>query len=139
MRLAVPAKFREVLEACYGPDGSQLVLVPGDQCIRLMPHPVWDEFAQELEQISMLNPDNDRLRTFLYGLMAECELDAQNRIRLTPALCAYIGLERDAVVVGRGNEMSIWREDTWKSFCQDMGKNYLEVLRGIDRSRMAKM
>lgn len=138
MRLAIPARFREVLEERFGEDGARLILFPGDRCIRVMPYPTWVEFEKELAQMSRLNPEGERFHTFIFGLMTECELDTQNRVRLTPALCRYIELERDAVVVGRRDEMSIWRQRTWEDFSQEMFRSYADVLREIERSRLPR-
>jgi MraZ protein len=139
MRLSIPAKFRDVLEKKFGEEGTRLIIFPGDRCVRVMPYSVWLEFERELAQISRLNPEGERLHTFIYGLMSECELDSQSRIRLTPALCRYADLERDAVVVGRKDEMSIWRQRTWDEFSSEMFTKYTDVMRELDRSRMPRM
>jgi len=135
MRLALPAAHREVLETHYGHDGLRLILLPGVDCIRVMPPDVWEKVEQVLQQVSRrFNRNTDQLLTYFYALMAECELDAQNRIRLTPSLCRHIGLERDAVVTGANNEMRIWRQYTWEKFCQDMSHKFADELDALDQA-----
>jgi len=135
MRLAIPAKFREVLEKRFPADGARLVLVPGDKYIRAMPYSTWVEFQRELDKFPSLGYKSQEVKMFFYGHMAECELDGQNRIRLPKVLCELIDLERDAVVVGNGNEMTIWRARVWEDFSRKMTERLPDLLQALEEGR----
>src|SRR6187402_1647385 len=77
LRLAIPAKFKEVLERRYGTSAGQVVLVPDSGKVKVLPLPVWEKTQQKLEELSEFDPNADDLRTFVFGNMAVCQLDAQ--------------------------------------------------------------
>ena len=114
LRVAVPAKFRTVLDRVYEKTSSKVVLMPADGKIQVLPVPVWENMKKQLESLPEFDPDSDALRTFIFGNMAVCSLDAQNRIRLTPGLCGMAGLEKEVVVVGQQDKMEIWDAARWK-------------------------
>lgn len=139
MRLAIPAKFRDVLEARYRKDGTRLILVPGGKkYLRAMPFSTWTDYQRELDDFAKCGPKGRDVKVFLYGLMAECELDAQNRIKLPKVLCDLIGIERDAVVAGGGNEITIWRKHDWDEFSREMACQLPELLQTLEDARIRK-
>ncbi len=135
-RLPIPAKFREVLESRFGHEAYPLMLMPGEECIRVMPYAVWSEMCRQLEQASRFSPETARLKMSLYGNTADCELDTQNRIRIPAGLCKLIELERDAVVVGCGDEMAIWRRHAWEKFNAEVSKNLSQLMSEFSRSQI---
>src|SRR5262245_30053727 len=84
LRVAVPAKFKEVLEKKYGTDANQIVLVPDSGKVKALPLPIWQVAQRRLEELSEFDPSSEDYRSFILGNMSVCQLDAQNRIRLTP-------------------------------------------------------
>lgn len=132
-RVAIPARFKEVLEKEYGMTASHVVLVPDSGKVKVLPVPVWKRMQQQLDELSDFDPNADDYRTFVFGNMAVCQLDAQNRIRLTPSLCELAGLDKEVVVVGRRNMMEIWDAAKFKEFNDVTSKNFktvrLEVFR----------
>ncbi|MGB9690605.1 MAG: division/cell wall cluster transcriptional repressor MraZ [Candidatus Sumerlaeaceae bacterium] len=137
-RLPIPAKFREVLEARFGHEAYPLMLMPGDGYIRVVPYAVWSEMSRQLEQASKFSPEAARLKMLLYGNMADCELDSQNRVRIPAGLCELIELERDAMVVGCGDELAIWRRHAWEKFNVESSKRLNDLMSEFSRSQMPK-
>lgn len=116
LRVAIPAKFKEVLDKKYGTASSQVVLVPDNGKVKVLPVVVWQKMEAELNALPELDPVADKYRTFVFGNMSFCSLDTQNRIRLTPTLCRLAGLEKNVVFVGRQNQMEIWDAAKWDEF-----------------------
>lgn len=135
-RVAVPAKFKEVLEKKYGTT-SQVVLVPDSGKVKVLPLPVWQAVQAKLEELSEFDPSADDYRTFIFGNMATCQLDAQNRIRLTPSLCELAELEKEVVVVGQQDRMEIWDAGKWKEFNANTAKNFKAVMAEVFRNRQS--
>ena len=47
------------------------------------------------------------------GYASDLECDGSGRVLVPPALREYAGLDKKAVLVGQGNKMELWDEDTW--------------------------
>lgn len=137
LRIAVPAKFREKLDDLSGDQPSQVVLLPGLGKVKALPLPAWEHAKRGLEELSDLDPQAEDLRTFMFGNMAVCVLDAQNRIRLTPGLCEMAGLEKEVVVVGKQDQMEIWDAVKWKEFNAETSKNLRDVMGQVFRNRQS--
>lgn len=134
-RVAVPAKFREVLDKMTGAEGTQVVLLPDNGKVKVLPMPIWENVKKMLEGLPEFEPNSDDLRTYIYGNMAVCSLDAQNRIRLTPGLCEMAGLQKEVVVVGQQDKMEIWDAARWKEFNMSTSRNLREVMAQVFRNR----
>ncbi len=136
-RVAVPAKFRETLDRMYGDTASHVVLLPDDGKVKVLPMPVWEKLKKQLEELSDFDPASDDLRTYMFGNMMVCALDAQNRIRLTPGMCDMAGLQKEVVVVGKQDRMEIWDAARWKEFNISTSRNLRDVMGQVFRNRQA--
>jgi MraZ protein len=137
LRAAVPVRFKEVLDKKYGAASNQVVLVPDSGKVKVLPLPVWQTVQKKLEELSEFDPSADEYRTFIFGNMAVCQLDAQNRIRLTPSLCELAELQKELVVVGQQDRMEIWDAAKWKEFNAGTAKNFKAVMAEVFRNRQA--
>lgn len=107
-RLAIPARFRAVLE-----DG--VVLTRGiDRCVTAYPMPVWNELAEKISALSMIDPNARQFRRMMFAGAANLELDGQGRIVLPAALREFAEIDREVVVVGVNSSFEIWSPDRWR-------------------------
>ncbi len=107
-RLAIPARFRAVLE-----DG--VVLTRGiDRCVTAYPMPVWNELAEKISALSMIDPNARQFRRMMFAGAANLELDGQGRIVLSAALREFAEIDREVVVVGVNSSFEIWSPDRWR-------------------------
>lgn len=107
-RLAIPARFRAVLE-----DG--VVLTRGiDRCVTAYPMPVWNELAEKISALSMTDPNARQFRRMMFAGAANLELDGQGRIVLSAALREFAEIDREVVVVGVNSSFEIWSPDRWR-------------------------
>jgi MraZ protein len=112
-RLAIPAKYREVLaELCSG----QLVATIDiqDTCLRIYPLPVWEALEAQLEALPGTNPGVRRIQRLLLGYASEMELDSSGRVLLPATLRKYAQLEKKLILVGQGKKFELWSEDNWQ-------------------------
>lgn len=117
-RLAIPAKYREVLaELCRG----QLVATIDiqDTCLRIYPLPVWQALEAQLEALPGTNPGVRRVQRLLLGYASEIELDGNGRILLPPSLRKYAQLDKKLVLVGQGKKFELWSEENWQRCLDD--------------------
>jgi MraZ protein len=112
-RVVVPAKFREtlgpVVKVGLFPQDNFLVLTVSSPS-------VYKQRMDALEKRAETDPDLNRTVTVIDGTTEELELDDQGRITLTPDLKGYAGIERDVVVIGRGDHLQVWAQGRWEDF-----------------------
>jgi len=120
-RLAIPAKYREVLlELCRG----QLVATIDiqDACLRIYPLPVWLELEAQLEALPGTNPGIRRIQRLLLGYASELDMDGNGRVLLPPSLRKYAQLDKKLVLVGQGKKFELWSDENWQG-CFDAARS----------------
>lgn len=130
-RLAIPAKYREVLaELCRG----QLVATIDiqDACLRIYPLPVWLDIEARLEALPGTNPGIRRVQRLLLGYASELELDSSGRVLLPPSLRKYAQLDKKLVLVGQGKKFELWSEENWQGCFDAARKGEFELPSEID-------
>ena len=110
-RLAIPARYREQLQACCA---SRLVItVDADHCLLIYPEPNWVEIERKLERLPSFNPTARKLQRLYIGHAQDVEMDAQGRVLLPPSLRSFASLDKRVALVGQSNKFELWDEDTW--------------------------
>ena len=110
-RLAMPARYRELLQACCA---SRLVVtIDSDRCLLLYPEPTWKEIETELGKLPSFNPTARKLQRLYIGHAHDVEIDAQGRLQLPPELRRFANLEKRVALIGQNNKFELWDEDTW--------------------------
>ena len=109
-RLAIPAKFRQVL-------GKKAVLTRGlDQCLFLYSSKEWGQLAEKLSKLPLAQADaRGFARLMLAGAM-EGDLDKLGRILVPDYLKEYAALNKKTVIAGVYNRIEIWDEDKWAAY-----------------------
>lgn len=111
-RMAMPARQRDRLQSlCAG----QLVATIDTQsrCLLIYPLPTWEELEQQIQSLPTLNPAVRRFQRLIIGYASDVECDGSGRVLMPPSLREYAGLDKKAVLVGQGNKMELWDEETW--------------------------
>lgn len=110
-RLIIPLKFREQL-------GETFMISRGlDHCLFIYPMAEWDAFIQKLLNIPQLsNPNARKLARFFLAGSAECEVDKQGRILISPVLREFAGLSKDVVLAGVGSRIEVWDKASWQEY-----------------------
>ncbi|MBD3609487.1 MAG: division/cell wall cluster transcriptional repressor MraZ [Gammaproteobacteria bacterium] len=114
-RMAVPARYRELLaDNC---DNQLVVTVDPnrDPCLLIYPLPEWENIERSLARLPNLNKSARLLQRMLIGHATEVELDSQARILVPPPLRDVAGLDKHVVLIGQGNKLELWDEQRWNS------------------------
>jgi len=124
-RLAIPAKFREVVG-----QGARLVVARKvlDACLEVYTETDWRAFMDKLQALSQVQPEVRRYRRMVYSGAEVCNLDRQGRILIPGHLREYAGLTREAVLVGGGPTFEIWDAARWQA----------EAARDVDPAGLAE-
>jgi MraZ protein len=110
-RLAIPAKFREVVGS-----GARLVVTRKvlDPCLEVFAEADWRTFVEKLQSLSQVKDAVRRYRRQVYSGAEWCTLDRQGRILIPAHLRDYANLTREAVLSGSGDTFEIWDADRWE-------------------------
>ena len=112
-RMSMPTRFRERLIAAAA--GKLVVTVDTrEKCLLLYPLPEWEAVQQKLDALPNMQPRNRWLQRILIGHATDLELDGNGRILLPAPLRDHCGLSKALVLVGQGNKVEIWAQETWK-------------------------
>ena len=118
-RMGIPSRFRDVLsKRCDG----RLVLTVNhtrEQCLWLYPLDEWDNVERQVANLPSFDPTAQELKRFLIGYATDCELDSIGRVRVSPLLREFAGLEKRVVLIGQRNKFEIWDESLWNKRCEE--------------------
>ncbi|MER2514251.1 MAG: division/cell wall cluster transcriptional repressor MraZ [Nitrosomonas ureae] len=110
-RLAIPARYRsELMSTC---SGHLIVTVDPSKCLLIYPQPAWEPIEQKLNNLSSFDTVTRNLQRLLVGNACDVEMDAANRILISPPLRQFAGLSKDVVLVGQGTKLELWDETQW--------------------------
>lgn len=109
-RLAVPAKFRQLL-------GKKAVITRGlDQCLFLYPLKEWKKLAQKIANLPLAQADARSFARLMLGGAMEVEFDSLGRILIPDYLKNYAGLKKRVVFVGLYDRIEIWDEIEFQKY-----------------------
>ncbi len=117
-RMAIPAKFRKLVDACC--EGRLVVTIDhSDHCLQIYPLPEWENVEKKLSALPSLNPQVRKLKRMLLGYATECEMDNNGRILLPAKLREFANLTKSTVMIGQGNKFELWDEETWNALMDE--------------------
>ncbi len=112
-RMALPSKHRDTVAAAA--EGRVVVTIDmREACLLLYPLPEWEIVQRKLEALSNINPQARLLQRLLIGHATDIEVDANGRLLLPSMLRDYADLTKKLVLVGQGNKIEIWAENSWQ-------------------------
>lgn len=114
-RIAIPAKYREGLMHCCG---NRLVCTVGQSdtfFLRLFPRPEWNELERSLNPQLVDSAENESVTRFLQTMAEDVYVDSNHRLLLPQHLVDRVGLQKRAVLAGRGSYFEIWTEQDWQA------------------------
>ncbi len=112
-RLLVPSRLRELF-----PEGESVYLVRSlDHCINLYTEDRWGNFEEKI--LSLPETESRAVRRFFYASMQDVEPDGQGRILLPAGLREYAGISKSVIVIGCGDHVEIWDEESYQNWIEE--------------------
>ena len=115
-RLPVPAAFRRALADAKS---ARVVMTQFDQCLAAYPPAEWARLEEQLAQLPPFSASTKNLTRVVASRAVDCDLDAQGRVLVPPALRQAAGLGREAIVIGVLNRFEVWAPERWEAFVTD--------------------
>ena len=130
-RLTLPVKYREEL-------GDKFIITRGiEKCLFVYTMDEWARITKLLNDLPFTKKDaRSFMRFFLSGATA-MEFDKQGRINITSVLISYANLEKDCVVVGVGDRLEIWSEESWNNFYEGNKEDFSNIAENLFDSNWA--
>lgn len=112
-RLAIPAKFREVLlrEFAEEEDQAARMVVTLENRDRLLFYPEckWRKIEQDLLNLRTAGkPNLEKYRNLLLHNADTLEIDGAGRVLLPALLRRLVDLDKDVILVGRVDRLELW-------------------------------
>ena len=109
-RIIIPAKFRDAL-------GKEFIITRGiENCLFVYSLQNWANITTKLSQLPFTKKDARTFNRFFMSGATNVELDKQGRVNISQPLIQYANLEKDCVVIGTGDRLEIWSQESWDSF-----------------------
>ena len=109
-RLIIPSKFREEL-------GEKFIITRGiENCLFAYSEESWNKIVNKLETLPFTKKDARQFVRFFLSGASEAEFDKQGRINITSPLISYANITKECVVIGTGDRLEIWSEESWNDF-----------------------
>ena len=114
-RLAIPSRFREILEERKV--GDRLVVTLGlDQCLFGYAADAWQRLEEKVMARPMNKGDERYFVRRLFAGAVDCPLDKQGRIILPLSHRKHADLQKEALVIGVSTRIEIWDPVRWQQY-----------------------
>ncbi len=120
-RLAIPARFRDVLKANRE---DRLVMTTSDRCLVCYPNEQWRSVAEKVARLSQVDPRVQAFRRFFISSAQECTLDKQGRVLIPQTLREMAGLNGQVFLVGMQTNFEIWDKERWLEERERIRENF---------------
>ena len=109
-RIIIPAKFRDAL-------GKEFIITRGiENCLFVYSLQNWANITTKLSSLPFTKKDARTFNRFFMSGATNVELDKQGRVNISKPLIDYAGLDKNCIVIGTGDRLEVWSEESWNSF-----------------------
>ena len=109
-RIIIPAKFREEL-------GNTFIITRGiENCLFVYSEENWAKITNKLNSLPFTKKDARTFNRFFMSGATSVELDKQGRVNISKPLIDYANLLKDCVIIGTGDRLEVWSQESWESF-----------------------
>lgn len=125
-RVAIPAKFRKVLE-----DNILIVTLGLDQCLDVYTSQSWKTVLERFSNLSRGKKEVRLLRSRIIGHADTLELDKQGRIILNSDFLSFLNLEEQSEkrvrLVGDDDRFHVWNPEFYDHFMKEINGKVCDV------------
>ena len=109
-RIIIPAKFRGEL-------GTNFIVTRGiENCLFVYSLDNWAKITDKLSSLPFTKKDARTFNRFFMSGATSVELDKQGRVNISKPLIDYASLLKDCVIIGTGDRLEVWSQESWESF-----------------------
>ena len=124
-RIIIPAKFRENL-------GKEFIITRGiENCLFVYSLQNWAKITDKLSSLPFTKKDARTFNRFFMSGATNVELDKQGRVNISQPLIDYANLIKDCVVIGTGDRLEVWSQESWNSFFDSTKDNMSDIAENL--------
>ena len=124
-RIIVPAKFREEL-------GNNFIVTRGiEDCLFVYSAENWAKITNKLSSLPFTHKDARTFNRFFMSGATDVELDKQGRMNLPAPLISYAHLLKDCVIIGTGDRLEVWSEESWSRFFESTKDSMSDIAENL--------
>lgn len=124
-RIIIPAKFREAL-------GKEFIITRGiENCLFVYSLQNWAKITDKLSSLPFTKKDARTFNRFFMSGATNVELDKQGRVNISQPLIDYANLIKDCVVIGTGDRLEVWSQESWNSFFDSTKDNMSDIAENL--------
>lgn len=113
-RLAIPAKWRSVIEADKEGDDTFVWITPGlEDNLHVYPRSTWLKLAAELSTFSPFDADASRVKADFFGRAERVKVDKARRVLVPEQLREAAGIDKEVVIVGGFDLLYLWSAERY--------------------------
>lgn len=125
-RVIIPSRLREGL-------GERFVLTRGiEPCVAVYPLDEWNRTEEKLINNPMNKKDLRALNRIMFSGAMEVDLDKQSRALIPQYLREHAQIDKNVMILGVGDRVEIWNEDTWRKYYEEVSDNLSEMLENLE-------
>jgi len=125
-RVIIPSRLREGL-------GERFVLTRGiEPCVAVYPLDEWNRTEEKLINNPMTRKDLRALNRIMFSGAMEVDLDKQSRALIPQYLREHAQIDKNVMILGVGDRVEIWNEDTWRKYYEEVSDNLSEMLENLE-------
>ena len=124
-RIIIPSKFREEL-------GNNFIVTRGiENCLFIYSLENWAKITDKLNSLPFTHKDARTFNRFFMSGATDVELDKQGRINLPSPLISFANLVKDCVIIGTGDRLEVWSEESWDQFFQSTKDSMSDIAENL--------
>ena len=124
-RIIIPSKFRDEL-------GGSFVVTRGiEKCLFVYSMDNWNRICDKLNAIPFTKKDARVFNRFFMSGATSVELDKQGRVNISQPLIEYANLDKDCVIIGTGDRLEVWSQESWDSFFDSTKDNMSDIAENL--------
>lgn len=125
-RLCLPSKISKIL-------GGSIVISKGfDGCLELRSVDNFQKFSDSLLKLSQNKKDSRIVIRQLLANANELKIDKANRVLIPEIILKEVNIKKDVVLIGLGNKLEIWNQETYYNFKKSTDKIYESIAERLD-------
>ena len=124
-RIIIPAKFRDSL-------GKEFIITRGiENCLFVYSLQNWANITDKLSSLPFTKKDARVFNRFFMSGATNVELDKQGRVNISQPLIDYANLTKDCVIIGTGDRLEVWSQESWNSFIDSTKDNMSDIAENL--------